>query len=114
VTASTVGRNTIKPAKKTVYNVVSAVTARARLGAILKRAESDERFLVDHRGDPVAIIMGVRDYLRNVAPAPAAFRAIREDARRKGTSVLTARDIEREIAAVRRDKAKRKNKKPAA
>jgi len=93
--------------------VISAAAARARFGAILKRAEeSDERFLIDNHGDPVAIIMGVRDYIRNIAPTPDAYKAIREDARRKGTSALSPRDIEREIAAVRKDRGK--NKKPAA
>src|ERR1017187_9994507 len=54
-------------------NVVSALTARTQLGQILRRAcEKDERFVVDRRGNPSVIIMSVRDYIRNIAPTPAA------------------------------------------
>ena len=46
--------------------------------------------------------MGIKDYIKSIAPAPAAYRATRRDAKRKGTSSLTMREIDREIAAVRR------------
>jgi len=94
-------------------NVVSALTARTQLGQILKRAsKGGERFLVDRRGEPSVIIMGIKDYIRNIAPTPAAYVAIRADAKRKGTSSLSMREIDREIAAVRREQlGKRKTKK---
>jgi prevent-host-death family protein len=96
-------------------NVISAVTARTQLGQILKRAgEGDERFLVDRRGEPAVIIMSIKDYIKNIAPTPAAYKAIREEANRKGTTSLSMREIDREIAAVRRGVAARKNKQPAA
>ena len=95
-------------------NIISAVTARTQLGQILKRAgEGDERFLVDRRGEPSVIIMSVKDYIKNIAPTPSAYAAMREEAKRKGTSVLSAREIEREIAAVRRSHGKKKPNKPA-
>jgi prevent-host-death family protein len=95
--------------------VISAVTARTQLGQILKRAaETDERFVVDRRGEPAVIIMSIKDYIKTIAPTPAAYKAIREEAKRKGTSSLSMREINREIAAVRREHARRKNKKPAA
>src|SRR5450432_4375618 len=88
---------------KRTQNVVSALTARTQLGQILKRAsEKDERFVVDRRGKPSVIIMSVRDYIRNVAPTPAAYRAIRDEARQNGTSSLGMSDIDREIASHRR------------
>jgi len=94
-------------------NVISAVTARTQLGQILKRAgEAGERFLVDRRGEPAVIIMSVKDYIANVAPAPAAYAASRQDAKRNRTSELSMRDIDREIAAVRKVRSKRS--KPAA
>jgi prevent-host-death family protein len=94
---------------KRTQNVVSALTARTNLGQILKRAsEKDERFVVDRRDKPSVIIMSVRDYIRTIAPAPAAYRAIREDAKKNGTSSLTMRDIDREIAAVRRERTTKK------
>ena len=95
-------------------NVISAVTARTQLGQILKRAgEGDERFLVDRRGEPAVIIMSVKDYIKNIAPTPTAYKAIREEAKRNGASSLSVREIDREIAAVRRGQA-RKNKQSAA
>ena len=80
---------------KRTQNVVSALTARAQLGQILKRAsEGDERFVVDRRGKPSVIIMSVRDYIRTIAPTPPALRAIQQDAKRKGTAKLSmARSI---------------------
>jgi prevent-host-death family protein len=88
---------------KRMQNVVSALTARTQLGQILRRAsEKDERFVVDRRGKPSVIIMSVRDYIRNVAPTPAAYRAIRQEATRNGTSSVSMRDIDREIATHRR------------
>lgn len=93
-------------------NTISAVTARTQLGQILKRAgEGDERFLVDRRGEPAVIIMGIRDYIKNIAPPSAAVKAIREDAKRKGVSSLTMRDIDRVIATVRRQSAPKKTKR---
>ena len=94
-------------------NVISAVTARTQLGQILKRAgEGDERFLVDRRGEPSVIIMSIKDYIKNIAPAPAAYTASRQEAKRNGTGSLSMREIDREIAAVR--KAKGNRNQPAA
>ena len=92
-------------------NIISAVTARTQLGQILKRAgEGDERFLVDRRGEPAVIIMSIKDYINTIAPPTAATQAIRKDARRKGTSTASMREIDRVIAAVRRESAPRKTK----
>lgn len=97
-----------------MQNVVSALTARTQLGQILKRAaEQDERFVVDRRGKPSVIIMSVRDYIRNVAPTPAAYQAIRQEAKRNGSSSFSMRDINREIAAHRRQ-AKKPRKQTVA
>ena len=96
-------------------NVISAVTARTQLGQILKRAgEGDERFLVDRRGEPAVIIMSIKDYIKNIAPSPEAYKATRQDAKRKGTSSLSMREIDREIAKVRQAHAKGKRTQPAA
>src|ERR1043166_2205629 len=99
---------------KRMQNVVSALTARTQLGQILRRAaERDERFVVDRRGKPSVIIMSVRDYIRNIAPTPAAYRAIRQEAKKNGSSSLSMAEINREIAAHRRQAKKNRNQ-PAA
>src|SRR5476649_1147194 len=64
--------------------------ARTELGQILKRAtENDERFLVDRRGQPSVIIMSIKDYIKNIAPTPSAYQAIRQDAKSKGAASLS-------------------------
>jgi prevent-host-death family protein len=99
---------------KRMQNVVSALTARTQFGQILKRAaEKDERFVVDRRGKPSVIIMSVRDYIRNIAPTPAAYRSIRQEARKNGSSSLSMRDVDREIATHRRQ-ARKKSNRPTA
>jgi PHD/YefM family antitoxin component YafN of YafNO toxin-antitoxin module len=96
-------------------NVVSSTVARTQISDILKRAgDRDERFVVERAGEPAVIILSLRDFIRNIAPTPPAFRAIRAEAKRKGVDTLSDRDIEREIAAVRRERAKRGRKQPAA
>ena len=95
-----------------MQNVVSALTARTQLGQILRRAsEKDERFVVDRRGKPSVIIMSMRDYIRTIAPTPPSLRAIQKIARRQGTAQMSIPQIDREIAAVRRqESAKNKTK----
>lgn len=96
-------------------NIISAVTARTQLGQILKRAgEGDERFLVDRRGEPAVIIMSIKDYIRSIAPTPAGYKSTRQDAKRKGAGELSMREIDREIAAVRKQQGKDKRKQSRA
>jgi len=56
---------------------------------------------------PQPAMLDEREFIRQLAPTPPAYQAIREDARRKGTDKLTAQQIDREIAAVRRQRGKR-------
>lgn len=86
---------------------MSALTARTQLGQIMRRAiENEERFVVDRRGEPQVVIMGIEDFIKTIAPEPAVLRAIRSDARRRGTNKLSMRQIEAEIAAYRREQRK--------
>ena len=109
----TMATSTIAKNKRT-QNVVSALTARTQFGQILKRAaEQDERFVVDRRGKPSVIIMSVRDYIRNIAPTPTAYQAIRQEAKKNGSSSLSMREVNREIAAYRRQ-SRKSSTQPAA
>ncbi len=76
-------------------------------------SEHDERFVVDRRGKPIVTIMSVRDYIRSIAPTPAAYRDIRQEARKNGGSSMRMSEINREIAAHRRQSAKKRNSHPA-
>jgi prevent-host-death family protein len=85
--------------------VITALTARTQFGQILRRASrQQERFIVDRRGTPEVVIMGLKDFLQTMAPATEVLRAIRAEARRTKTSKLTGRQIDREISAYRRER----------
>jgi prevent-host-death family protein len=89
-----------------VPKIVTALTARTQFGQIMRRARAKgERFIVDRRGEPQVVIMGVKDFIKTIAPEKKVLAAIRADARRKGTNKLTLRDINREIRAYRREQS---------
>ena len=87
---------------------VSAVEARVQFGQLLRRVKNNnERFVIDRRGEPQAIIMNLDDYIDAIAPEPDWLGKIGEASKRRGTDKLTMREINVEIAAVRRQSAKR-------
>lgn len=89
-----------------VPKIVSALAARTQLGQIMRRARVEHtRFVVDRRGEPQIVIMGVKDFLRTFAPQKRAVAAIRAAARTKGKNKLSTRAIDREIRAYRRERA---------
>ena len=91
-------------------HLISALTARTQLGQILRRAtENNERFVVDRRGEPSVIIMSIKDYVDTIAPAPGWLADIQSASKHRGTDKLTMRQIDSEIARVRR-KAPKKTK----
>lgn len=90
---------------KRMSNVISAGTARTHLGQIIRRAsEHSERFLVDRRGHPAVIIMGVQDYIDTLAPTPRWLQELGAEAKRKGLNKLSMKRIDAEIAAARRER----------
>ena len=89
-----------------VHKVVSALAARTQFGQIMRRAKADgTRFVVDRRGEPQVVIMGIKDFLANVAPESKALADIRATARKKGKDKLSMREIDREIRAYRRERS---------
>jgi prevent-host-death family protein len=86
--------------------VISALAARTQLGQIMRRARLEQtRFVVDRRGEPQIVIMGIEDFLRTIAPEKKILAAIRADARKKGKDKLSLREINREIRAYRRERS---------
>jgi len=82
--------------------VVSALSARANFGKLLRRVEDERRSLViEKRGTPKAVLLSIRDYVRLAAPEPEVLRLIGEESRRKGTDKLTPRQIDQVIRAAR-------------
>src|SRR5260370_41859740 len=56
------------------------------------------------------VVLDTREFIRQLAPTPPPYQAIREDARRKGTAKLTLQQIDREVAAVRLRNGKKTSK----
>lgn len=95
-------------AGKTNTMVVSALSARSNLGKLLRRVEEDRCSLViERRGTPKAVLLGIRDYVRLAAPEPEVLRVIGEESKRKGTDALSSRQIDHLITAARTKKTKR-------
>ena len=88
----------VKKPSKRMESIVSALTARTQFGQIIRRArQKNERFLVDRRGQPAAIIMSVKDYIDTIAPTPDWLNQIGAEARRKGLNKLSMRQINAEV-----------------
>jgi prevent-host-death family protein len=89
-----------------VPKVVSALAARTQFGQIMRRARTDnQRFVVDRRGEPQVVIMGVKDFIKTIAPEKNVLAAIRAASRKNGTNKLSLRDINREIRAYRKEQS---------
>lgn len=89
-----------------IHRVVSALAARTQFGQIMRRAKNDHmRFVVDRRGEPQVVIMGIKDFLRTIAPEKKVLAVIRLSARKKGKHKLSMRQIDREIRAYRRERS---------
>jgi prevent-host-death family protein len=90
----------------TSLKVISALAARTQLGQIMRRARTEQtRFVVDRRGEPQVVIMGIKDFLNTIAPEKKVLAAIRAEARKKGKNKLSQREIDREIRSYRRERS---------
>src|SRR5215831_12024769 len=94
--------------RKSPAIVVSALRARKGFGTVLRRVEEERcSVVVEKRGTPKAVLIGIRDYIRLAAPEPDVLRIIGEESRRNGTDKLTSRQIDKAIKAARAQKTKR-------
>jgi prevent-host-death family protein len=86
---------------------IDALTARTQFGEIMEKAGKDKtRFLVNRRGKPKVVILGVADYMQNFIKKPSFLVEIQKEAARAGLDKMTTQEINEEIKAAR--KAKRK------
>lgn len=88
--------------------VVSALRARANFGKLLRRVDEERRsMIIEKRGTPKAVLLGIRDYVKLAAPEPEVLRIIGQESERNGASTLTSREIDRIIKISRSHKPKR-------
>jgi prevent-host-death family protein len=94
--------------RKNAGSVISALHARANFGELLRRVEDERRSVViEKRGTPRAVLLSIRDYVRLAAPEPEVLKILGEESTRKGTDVLTSRQIDQIIRKTRARKSKR-------
>jgi len=85
--------------------VISALDARTNFGKLLRRVEDEGRSLViEKRGSPRAVLLSIRDYVRLSLPEPEVLRLIGAESKKKGTSGLSAKQIDQVIRAARKSK----------
>jgi prevent-host-death family protein len=91
--------------EKPMNRRIDAHTARTQFGQVMDRAVgSNERFVVDRRGEPAVVILSVQDYLANVQSAPDWLQEAWAGAKKRGLDKLTMDEIDTEIGAYRREK----------
>ena len=99
-TNSPVGGPAIK--SKPRSNVISALAARSQFGEILEKVDKQRlSFVIEKRGHPKAILMGIQDYVRLAAPEPEVLRRLGGASARRGTDKLTMRQIDSVIKSAR-------------
>ena len=87
--------------------VIGSETLRRELNQLLATTNKCRAtFVVTVKGKPSAVLMGIQDYMGRIRglKRDELLAAIQADARAAGSDRLTAQQIEREIAAVRRQK----------
>ena len=87
--------------------VVSALRARANFGKLLQRMEDERQSLIiDKRGTPRAVLLSIREYVKLAAPEPEVLRILGEESKRKGTSSITSRQIDKVVGTARAQRKK--------
>jgi prevent-host-death family protein len=88
--------------------VVSALGARANFGKLLRRVEEERRSLViEKRGTPKAVLLGIREYVKLAAPEPEVLKIIGVESKRNGTNKIAASQIDEIIRDTRAKRSKR-------
>ena len=94
-----------------MFKVLSALTARRQFGQILRRVNTNnERFVIDRRGEPQAIIMSLSDYVDTIAPEPSWLKKIRDASKRRGTDRLAMLEIDAIVADARRQRRAKRSR----
>ena len=92
----------------TATKLIDALKARVRFGEVMEEVEKkNTRFLVSRRGKPKIVLLSVEDYLKNILKEQGPLAEIQLTAEEKGLDQLTSEDIDVEIRAYRREKAKK-------
>ncbi len=95
--------------KAAATKLIDALSARVRFGEVMDEVEAkNTRFLVSRRGKPKAVLMSVEDYVRNILQERGLLAEIQLTAEEAGLSDLAEEEVEAEIKAYRRTKARKR------
>jgi len=88
--------------------VVSALHVRTHFGKLLRRLEDERRsFVIEKRGTPKAVLIGIREYVKLAAPEPDVLTLIGQESERAGISKLSSRKIDQIIESARSTRPRR-------
>ena len=100
-------RKRLPKKKGPMAKVIPFGAARARFETIIRRTKEDgDRYIVDSRGEPQAVILSLEDYLTNVLKQPRSLAALQRAAKRRGLNTLSTADIDREVRRIRKASAR--------
>ena len=75
--------------------LISALKVRSNFGRVLDRLETrGESLVIEKRGRPRAVLLGIREYVRLAAPEPAVLKIIGDEAARNASHSLTPKQID--------------------
>ena len=88
---------------KTMVKTIPMLTARSQFGTIIRRTkEHGDRFIVDMRGEPQAVILSIEDYCANVLKQPKSLTALQRAAKKRSLDKMTDIEIDREVRRIRK------------
>lgn len=70
--------------------------------------EEQRSLIIEKRVTPRAVLMSLQDYVRLAAPEPEILRVLGEESETRGTSRMSARDIDLVIESVRAARRKKR------
>lgn len=91
---------------------IPAATARTQFGQILELVQTKRaRFIVSRNGEPAAVILAIEDYLETLGGTPGVLARLQAAARKRRLNLLSMKDIDAEVAAVRTEKRAAKGRR---
>jgi prevent-host-death family protein len=86
-----------------VPEIVSVLELRNNLGKMINNStKKGVSYLVEKRGQPQAVVMSVKEYIRLAAPEPEILKILGEESVARGTHKISMKEIDAEIAQVRK------------
>lgn len=87
--------------------LIDALYARTRFGELIEKAEAESiRYVVSRRGKPKVVILGVKDYLKNIIKRDKLLVEVQLSAKQLKLDKMTTGEIDFEIDTYRKSRKK--------